>query len=303
VRARLLDWLDGLVRSLAGAPTDGQIADDGVAMLRAVGVYPARDSLSETARTRIRDVVVAAYLASTPAAADRRSNLVGSSQRHGATARLRWAALSLSPRRALLTFVIGAALFTGLTGGAVAESGPGHGLYPVRLAIETLTLPDARSDQRVTAQLRRLEVRVTEATEAAAEGDVRGMNDALAAYSDTLPDVVELGDRSPAAALAAVTALRRDAQLLHALHDRVGATFKTRVQVALADTCQAHGQLRAKANPRQATGPTTHVGTRDADGSSEGRGAAAHPARGPQSFDPNDAPGAARCRQVLGRQQ
>lgn len=294
MRPRLVGWLDWLVHGLAGASTEADMADDTVVILRAVGAYPGRDSLSETARARIRDVVVAAYSASMVPDVDRRSAVLHPGQRGGAMRPLRSAALSLSlPRKAFLTLATGVALFVGLTGGALAESGPGHGLYPVRLAIESLTLPDATSDQRVTAQLRRLEVRVTEATEAAAEGDMRGVDDALAAYSETLPDVVELGDRSPAATLAVAAALRRDTQLLHALRDRVGGTLKARIQAALADTCQAHGQLGAKANPRPSSGLTTRTRTRTLEGSSEGQGAGARQAHDPQAGAATDA---ARCR-------
>lgn len=96
-------------------------------------------------------------------------------------ARRRWAFALVA---ALLTLTVGAA--------GVAASAAGGPLYPVRLVAEEALLP-AGGQQRLAAQLDRLDARVREAEAASAQGNRAGLEAALRAYRDIAAGVEAAG--------------------------------------------------------------------------------------------------------------
>ena len=127
-------------------------------------------------------------------------------------------------------------LLLGLTSAALAESEPGHPLYGARLALESLSLPGAESSDRVSAQLRRLDVRVHEAAAAAAAGNGEALQDALAAYRETVADLAELSTRFPVARSAVAGAFRGDLRALELLERRLPAKLRPAADLAIAAT-------------------------------------------------------------------
>lgn len=87
------------------------------------------------------------------------------------------------PRRFRGLVLAAAALMVALAavGGALAASGPGGPFYEARLRIEQVTLP-ADPEARLDAQVRRLEARLREAEDAAADGNGAAVTAALEAY-------------------------------------------------------------------------------------------------------------------------
>ena len=63
--------------------------------------------------------------------------------------------------------------------------GPGQPLYRLRLSFELLSLPQTPAD-RIEAELRQMRARLAEAEQAAKQGDVLAMTDAVGAYLQAL---------------------------------------------------------------------------------------------------------------------
>ncbi len=126
-----------------------------------------------------------------------------------------------------------------LAGAATAESAPGHPLYHARLALETLALPGESSAERATAQLQRMRVRLTEAGQAAEHSDAHAVTDALAAYHESLQDVVEVILHHPTTDREMVDSLAGDSRLLASLLTRVPDRARLAVRRALRETQRA----------------------------------------------------------------
>ncbi len=92
------------------------------------------------------------------------------------------------PRRLAIS-LLAASLMLALMAGAVAAAPPGGALYPVKLWVETATLP-ADPAARAAAELARLETRLAEASAAAAAGNGLGVEAALDAYGTSLEAVM-----------------------------------------------------------------------------------------------------------------
>jgi len=88
-------------------------------------------------------------------------------------------------------WVLAAAVAFALVGGtslAAAESGAGQPFYPVKLAIESWTVP-ARGQARVEALLGQLEARLAEAEQGSRRADAAAIADAIAAYEQELGEL------------------------------------------------------------------------------------------------------------------
>jgi hypothetical protein len=90
-----------------------------------------------------------------------------------------WSRARLRRGGALL---LAAGLAVGVLGGTAAAAQPGGLLYGPRVWVEEVTLP-ADPSERAAAELRRLEARMTEITNAARSGDQGAIAAAVAAYS------------------------------------------------------------------------------------------------------------------------
>jgi hypothetical protein len=127
--------------------------------------------------------------------------------------------------RSLLIAASMAALGVAIVGGVSTAAGTGGPLYEARLWVEEATLPSEPS-ARAVAELQRLERRIAEAGAAAAAGDLRAAETALAAYerimSEASAGVIAANDTVAAAALEA--GVGRNVEVLQALIARVPAT-------------------------------------------------------------------------------
>ena len=76
--------------------------------------------------------------------------------------------------------------------GAVLGADSSSALYPARLWLETVTLPQAPADD-----LARLDRRIQDATDAASNGRGEGVSAALAAYRESLQDAIDAAGNDP----------------------------------------------------------------------------------------------------------
>ncbi len=247
-RDRLVALVDRIgLHRFAG---DARLASEMTRLLRDRRVPAACESLSDAAFERIRRSVVAAYLAGATAAP-----VAASAGAAARPPRRRMSAGIRAGGRGLLVLASLALLLGVLSGGALAESGPGHSLYPVRLALETLTLPARGSQERIDAQLGRLEQRVREAADAARASDGHAVDDAVTAYRETLRDVAELTKAQPSSRRQVAERLRQASTALTALADRAAPAFRDHVVAAVAETCATRRELWNERADPAATSP------------------------------------------------
>lgn len=121
------------------------------------------------------------------------------------------------PRRASAAIlgVAAALMLAGTTALASAESVPGRPLFALRLAVEQALLPAQSPSDRLDAQLVRLNLRLTEATEVGS--DAGAARDAVRAYRATLPELRTLLRDAPANARSAKHSLVRQLRTIRSL--------------------------------------------------------------------------------------
>jgi hypothetical protein len=145
------------------------------------------------------------------------------------------------PRRASAAIIgVAAALvLAGSTALASAESVPGRPLFGLRLAVEQALLPAQSPSDRLDAQLVRLNLRLTEATEVGS--DAGAARDAVRAYRATLPELRTLLRDAPANARVVKHSLRQQLRTIDSLkshfsaqawQDLDGAAVETRAVLA-----------------------------------------------------------------------
>jgi hypothetical protein len=124
-----------------------------------------------------------------------------------------------------LAFVAGTAL--------AAE--PGGPLYAARIWTEMATLP-SNPLERAQAEAVRLQHRVDEAQQAAAEGDVGGTEAALAAYSSIVAEATAASAGDPAADAAIELSVKDHLAALTVMLDTVPASARGAAQAALSSS-------------------------------------------------------------------
>jgi hypothetical protein len=122
-----------------------------------------------------------------------------------------------------------------VAGGTVAASGPGGPLYGARLWVETLTLPSDTS-ARAAAELDRLQARLDDATNAAANGNGDAVTAALDAYRQTLADASSLATGDPSREQHLIAELSRHQAVLEALTTSLPANAAAAVHDAVQRT-------------------------------------------------------------------
>jgi hypothetical protein len=146
--------------------------------------------------------------------------------------------------RRWITGLAAALLATTATVGIVAaETGPGEPFYPLRLSIESLTLPAAGTPARFAAEVALLRARINEARDAGARGDTNGALAALDAYDTRLNEVI--GDAiSPTIDDATLTdVLVQDEGVLTQLLTELPPAADPGLQRALDQITRARAQL------------------------------------------------------------
>lgn len=106
--------------------------------------------------------------------------------RHAGPARARGRGGYAHHRRAFAAVCAVAILTLSSFGLAAAESGPGQPFYRLRLGIESVNLPPAGSQDRLTADLNRADARLDEVTGSVASSNWNAAADAASAYGDVL---------------------------------------------------------------------------------------------------------------------
>lgn len=222
---RLVARLAGMSNPLARGRTHDLPPRD-MALLMSLGFDVDGATLSEDSLARIGRRVLTSFEAT------------------AAPARGAWPAAVTSPRprRARPAIRLGASLaavtmlLVVVSGTVLAESRPGHALYPVRLALEDLTLPPRGSDARIDAQLGRLDQRAREAREAVDESDLGAVAAAVGAYETTLHDLWDLAAAHPDARARVAARLRDVGRLLEEEADRGDLVVRGRLAAAAATT-------------------------------------------------------------------
>jgi hypothetical protein len=176
-------------------------------------------------------------------------------------------------RRLAMSF-LAASLGLALMAGAVAGARPGGPLYPIRVWVETATLP-VEPAARAQAELDFLDSRLDEVAMAAAAGDPAALSAALDAYRTGLESAIGSGD--PEAARADLEAvLARHLSVLGELADRVPESARGGIAQAIERGSRAIDQLGSHGRPDQGdpqepgvTGPATPKPDKTPPGTSE----------------------------------
>lgn len=239
----------------AARPVDPAEAPDDAALASQVErLFPTDDATMSRTRGRIVAAARAASLDTAPAP----SGLM-----RRAPAR-RWAA----PVAALAAcLVLGA-------GVAAAQDGPGQPFYPVRLALESWSLPPTGTTARWSAELGYLGTRLQEVQAATARGDEVGATAALDAYADQV-DALSAEAKGPGADAAQLAArLDGDRIVLAGLPDAASAAVKA----ALQHVGQAQQSLASPGNGNKGgngpagSGNSNGGGSGGSGGSGNGQG-------------------------------
>lgn len=127
--------------------------------------------------------------------------------------------------------LLAASLGLMLMAGVVSAARPGGPFYPLRIWVESATLP-AEPAARAAAELARLEVRLDEAEAAAAAGDGPAVTAALDAYRASLEAATSPG-LPEAAPPGLEIALTRHVEVLDGLVERVPEPARGAIQQAL----------------------------------------------------------------------
>jgi len=147
----------------------------------------------------------------------------------------RAALAALLSRRPALTLVGSLLIIVVMANAALAASGPGGPLYPVRLWTEAVSLPADPAD-RLNTELVRLHTRLHEAATASAEGNGAGVTASLDAYRATMEGAWAAADIDPGRRAAVATELARDRATLIAVANRVPNGADPAIAAALRRT-------------------------------------------------------------------
>jgi hypothetical protein len=145
--------------------------------------------------------------------------------------------------RVVLSLAAAGLVFLTLANAALAEMAPGHPLYGVKLAVESLTLPGAGSPDRVTAQLRLLHERLDEADAAATMSDGGALRASLNAYRLMLPDLIASTERLPATRLQTLHDLWHARERLRIIASRIVPHSAPDLDAAVEETRAANRSL------------------------------------------------------------
>ena len=212
---------------------DGDRGDE--ALARRLEAYAAeRLTPDSSASTRMRAQVMAA--AHRQAALARASG-AGSSAAAAVAAATSAAIVAPTPlhrgqRRRLVGALLAACLTVGLGVGSASASQAGGPLYPVRIWAETLTLPSSPSE-RATAEVRRLEARLAEASEASAAGDQAAADAALEAYGNIVGSATAGAGTDLAAGAILESSVKHNITVLTTLAGRVPEPARDAIQRAI----------------------------------------------------------------------
>ena len=164
------------------------------------------------------------------------SRLAASTSGRAPTARFGW--------HRPFAVVLAAALALGAMTGTTYAARPGGPLYETMVWVETLTLP-SDSVARATAEVVRIEARLTDARSAMAAGDAVGAMAALDAYADIVATATAASDGDPAAAEVVEAGVGRQVAVLTGLASVVPVQAQAAIEHALASSTQALDQLGA----------------------------------------------------------
>ena len=223
---------------------DGDPGDE--ALAKRLAAYAAeRLTPGSSATTRMRAHVMAA--------ADRlavlvRADATGPSAAAGVAGPYAAAAaptpLHRGRRRRLVGILLAACLTVGLVVGSASASQAGGPLYPVRIWAETLTLPSSPSE-RATAEARRLEARLAEASEASAAGDHSAADAALEAYGNIVVSATADAGTDLAAGAILDSSVKHNTTVLTSLAGRVPEPARDAIQRAIQRSDTAVDQMHA----------------------------------------------------------
>ena len=212
---------------------DGDRGDE--ALARRLEAYAAeRLTPDASASTRMRARVMAA---AHHQAALARASGAGSSAAAAVAAATSAAIVAPTPlhrgqRRRLVGALLAACLTVGLVVGSASASQAGGPLYPVRIWAETLTLPSSPSE-RATAEIRRLEARLAEASEASAAGDQAAADAALEAYGNIVGSATAGAGTDLAAGAILESSVKHNITVLTTLAGRVPEPARDAIQRAI----------------------------------------------------------------------
>ena len=210
----------------------------------------ARLTPSAAATRRMRDRLMAEahrrVVAAAPAAAD------GVPREPGVV-------VPIAPRRSLLSALAAAACLLIVFAAAAVAARPGGPLYEARLAVEEVLLP-ADGEARTEADLARLEARLAEAREAAANGNESAIAASLEAYGDVIDDTFMRLESSGVDDEALEDALARHLVVLTDLLDRAPIQALPAIEHAIERSDQAVEKINERPEPGSTGGPSTGPG-------------------------------------------
>jgi hypothetical protein len=244
----------------------------------------ARLSLTPGSSARIRNQIMGEAHRTLGAAPIASTLAIAGSRPHAQTLRTR---ARLRRGGALL---LAAGLGVGVLGGTAAAAQPGGALYGARMWVETVTLP-ADPAERATAELRRLEARLTEIAAAARSGDRGAVAAAIAAYGQIADEALGEAGTDVAILDRLRAALDRHLAVLRG----VAATAPSQAQDAIARNIERAvehndatiSNIVARTPPPNASGGGT--GGTSATGGTNGGNPGANPAGG---VTPDETPAA-----------
>lgn len=150
--------------------------------------------------------------------------------------------------RGFLALLAAAVALLALTVGSVLAA-PGGPLYAARLAIEEALLP-AAAEARATAEIRRLDARLSEVVQAAGSNNVAAVASALDAYHHIVDEALAATGPTSDAAAVLEDALERHVAVLRSLLD----TAPPSAQDALRHAIERSGEVAGRI-----TGPPPHT--------------------------------------------
>lgn len=196
----------------------------------------------------------------------------------------------LAPRRrGILPALLAAALVVLMLAGGALAARPGGPLYEARLAVEAAFLPSG-AEARAEANLRRLEARLAEAVEAAANRDGRGVAAALAAYRRLVDETAGASGASDVRDAVLEDALAKHLDVLNDLLSRVPDQARPAIEQAIERSDKAVEKIHQGGGPKPSPGTEPDPGSKPPN---EPPGQSAKPdltPPGPPSERPSRAP-------------
>jgi hypothetical protein len=191
-------------------------------------------------------------------------------------------------RRATTALLV-ASLSVGVAAGAAFAAKAGGPLYEARLWTETVTLPSEPS-RRAVAELERLQLRLTEASQAIREGDLAGASAALTAYESIVDraseEATDSGDEVAAAIFT--TGVGHNVEVLQALLSTVPDTAADVISRALARAIERSDAAIDQIGRRRGNGGTPN--DQQGEGGPEAKPTAAPGAGGAPTAVPTGKP-------------